>query len=623
MTKQDIAQIAITRKEQRETLTFKRYIQVASWVVKFVFSVNPAYSVIYLVSRSLIYLVPIIRIYVSTMLLDVVIRVVQTKGSVTEVLHYLIILLIIGILDSVFDTLRDYSMGIMEERVQVVGQKRLYEKMEDLGVQTLEDPIISNKISRSESVMGSTLYFFQDLAFIWVTLLGFVTALVIVAREFPIIIPLVIVFSIPWVVLDIRMRVSDWKFYFDTTDERRKAWASAYHLTDPTNLNEISVINASSFLSNKFTSFMDWQFNTRRGIRKGRAFAGFLSVSKQVSYLTGYFLVIQRALLGTISVGRIVFYTDLITRLSDAFMSISSFANRSYEASVRFTDAYDLFHFKSLLPKGNIKLPSLDRGPEVEVTNLNFSYPNSDKLVIENLSLSVKSGEKLAIVGHNGAGKTTLAKLLSRIYLPSDGEILINQIPTSDLEAEALYRNMSVLFQEYNTYPELTVAENVGIGRSEEEISLEKVESALRKADAWDFVSEYPNGMSQILGTRYYGGLRPSTGQWQKIAIARFFYRNAPFVIFDEPTAAIDAVSEYNIFNKIYEFFEGKTVIIISHRFSTVRNADRIIVMENGKIIEQGTHNELMDRDGYYAKSFRLQAEGYSSGSAEPVESIV
>jgi ABC-type multidrug transport system fused ATPase/permease subunit len=249
--------------------------------------------------------------------------------------------------------------------------------------------------------------------------------------------------------------------------------------------------------------------------------------------------------------------------------------------------------------------------------NIHFSYPNSDKVVFKDFSLNIKSGEKVAIVGHNGAGKTTLVKLLCRIYQPTSGSIEINGQNLHGLKIDSWYKNIGVLFQEFNTYPQLTVKENIWIGNSSEPMDEVAVHLAAKSADALPFIEEYPNKFDQILSEKFKGGIRPSTGQWQKLAIARFFYRNAPLVIFDEPTASIDAISEYNIFNKIYSFFKDKTVIIISHRFSTVRNADRIIVLEHGEIIEEGTHNFLMSNNGYYAKAFNLQARGYSANSEE------
>jgi ATP-binding cassette subfamily B protein len=203
-------------------------------------------------------------------------------------------------------------------------------------------------------------------------------------------------------------------------------------------------------------------------------------------------------------------------------------------------------------------------------------------------------------------------KVLARIYRPQQGIVTLDGKNVNDIQIKSWYKKLGVLFQDFNTYGNLTVSENVHIGRSDHErTDNEKVIQALKESNAYDFVKKYPKQLDQKLSERYKGGIRPSGGQWQKLAIARFFYRNAPILILDEPTAAIDAVSEAQIFDNIYKFMKGKTVIIISHRFSTVRNADRIIVLDKGKIIEDGSHEELLAKNGKYAKSFKIQAEGY------------
>ena len=209
------------------------------------------------------------------------------------------------------------------------------------------------------------------------------------------------------------------------------------------------------------------------------------------------------------------------------------------------------------------------------------------------------------------SGKTTLIKLISKIYNNYDGEILINNIDLKKVTKDSYYKNLGVLFQEFNTYPQLSVEENIIIGDTNKKQQDESIKDAAKKADATSFINDYEKKFKQLLMPNIKNGIRPSWGQWQKIAIARFFYRDAPLVIFDEPTAAIDAVSEYKIFNRIYKFFKGKTVILISHRFSTVRNADKIIVLDKGKIAEVGNHDELIKNNGVYAHSFNLQAEGY------------
>jgi ABC-type multidrug transport system fused ATPase/permease subunit len=264
-----------------------------------------------------------------------------------------------------------------------------------------------------------------------------------------------------------------------------------------------------------------------------------------------------------------------------------------------------------MVKDGDIALPRLETPPEIEFKDVKFSYPNSKEIIFANFNLKINSGEKVAIVGPNGAGKSTLTKLIARLYDPQEGEILINQKDLKELKIDDWYKNMGLLFQDFKIYDPLTVEENIYIGKSVKPLDKKKVIEASKNADAYKFIQKYPKKFNTFMNDRYEGGIQPSKGQKQKIAIARFFYRNAPLAIFDEPTSAIDAESEYKIFNRIYDFFKNKTVIIISHRFSTVRNADRIIVLDEGKIIEEGSHKELIAMNGKYAKAFRLQAEGY------------
>lgn len=283
-----------------------------------------------------------------------------------------------------------------------------------------------------------------------------------------------------------------------------------------------------------------------------------------------------------------------------------------YDFALKIGDVVQLFEMEPAVKDGETYIPHLKEPPRIEFKNVWFRYPNSKVWVFKNLNLTIESGQEIAIVGHNGAGKTTLVKLLARFYKVTKGEILINGTNINDLQIDDWYKNIGILFQEYNFYGYLTAKENIGIGRPLERINMKRVQEAAINADSHTFIKKYQKKYNQIMSELYEGGIRPSTGQKQKISIARFFYRNAPLVIFDEPTASIDAVSEYKIFNRIYNFFNNKTVIIISHRFSTVRNADKIFVMEHGEVIEEGTHNQLMKLDKTYAKAFKLQAKGYN-----------
>jgi ABC-type multidrug transport system fused ATPase/permease subunit len=313
-----------------------------------------------------------------------------------------------------------------------------------------------------------------------------------------------------------------------------------------------------------------------------------------------------------ISIGDVTFHLRNLSDLQDLMSEILADIAWLNEKCLYLKDAYELMNMKPDIEDGYYIFPKLKVGPEIRFENVSFKYPGSERMVLKNLNLTIKPGEKIALVGHNGAGKSTLINLICRLYKTTQGSIHLNNINIDNIQIDTWYRNVGVLFQDYNCYTHLTVRENIYIGKPDEEIDEDRIVESAKNADALKFIEEFPTGFNQTLGERFKGGVRLSTGQWQKIAIARFFYRNAPLVIFDEPTAAIDAVSEYNIFNKIYEFFTDKTVIIVSHRFSTVRNADRIIVVDNGEIAEQGSHTELMAMNGKYAKAFLLQAEGYN-----------
>jgi ABC-type multidrug transport system fused ATPase/permease subunit len=300
-----------------------------------------------------------------------------------------------------------------------------------------------------------------------------------------------------------------------------------------------------------------------------------------------------------------------IDNFDRALSNLSSDIALMNASITKLSVVYDFYHLKPMVKDGNIALPRLETPPEVEFKDVEFSYPNSKEIIFTNFNLKINSGEKVAIVGPNGAGKSTLTKLIARLYDPQEGEILINQKDLKELKIDDWYKNMGLLFQDFKIYDPLTVEENIYIGKSVKPLDKKKVIEASKNADAYKFIQKYPKKFNTFMNDRYEGGIQPSKGQKQKIAIARFFYRNAPLAIFDEPTSAIDAESEYKIFNRIYDFFKNKTVIIISHRFSTVRNADRIIVLDEGKIIEEGSHKELIAMNGKYAKAFRLQAEGY------------
>ena len=284
---------------------------------------------------------------------------------------------------------------------------------------------------------------------------------------------------------------------------------------------------------------------------------------------------------------------------------------QQYQDSLFVTDIFKLLDIQPALvkPVSGFVLPR-DTTPEIVFENVSFAYPGTDTVVLKNFSLRVEPGEKIALIGANGAGKTTIVKLLCRFYDPTEGRILIGGRDIREIDIESWYAILGALFQDYAHYP-FIVKDAIALGRTESPLAMDQVRGAAHSSEADIFINEWKDKYEQMLGKDFTGGIEPSIGQWQKLAISRAFYRNAQVLILDEPTASIDAESEAKIFDRLEKETQGKTVILISHRFSTVRHATKIAVLENGRLKELGRHEELLKKKGLYARLFNLQAEGY------------
>jgi len=486
------------------------------------------------------------------------------------------------------------------------------EQLNYLGIQNLEDPDVINRVQRASQWVYETFQTLNDSLFFISNIVQVFVSGAVILSFFPLMIPILLVLTIIKFFPDRYFIKKDFHWQTDNTEKRRIAYSSIVAAQNPSDLQEISIVGGYDFFVQKYENFSKWFNDGLLKIIKEREIVNFIIMTlDNIIGVAGYGVIFHKFIIGEFTLGTASFQMRALDTFSGALDSMLGSVTYMNEFSIKMKDLIALFEMKPAVKDGNIKLPYLETPPEIEFKNVSFKYPKAKKFVFENLSFKINSGEEVALVGHNGAGKTTIVKLLARIYSVTSGEILINGININDLSINDWYKNLGVLFQEYNFYAHLSVKENIITGKPKEEVDEKKVIEAAKNADAHDFIMEYKNKYDQIMTEKIEGGIRPSTGQTQKIAIARFFYRNAPLAIFDEPTAAIDAVSEYKIFNRIYDFFENKTVIIISHRFSTVRNADRIIVLEKGKIVEEGSHDELVKKKGVYSKSYKLQAEGY------------
>ena len=488
----------------------------------------------------------------------------------------------------------------------------VYIKIGALGIETVEDPEVSNKIQRASRNIHQLPYFLESSISIIGRLISAAIAGITLVSFFIELIPLLIVFSIPRMIIEIRHLNKVWKLELDTTEESRKAWWNADILRSTNTLAEVTTTSSFNYFDKKFKGFVHGYIKKFKRIYDSWYLSGFfLSLFSTIVIFGGYYVLLQRFILGIITVGTFTFQIRAIDIFfNDFFWGVFRVFDLRQRA-IKFKDAKALFDLKPANKDGDIELKFKDQPLEIDFRNVSFSYPRSETKVLNNFNLTIKPGEKVAIVGKNGAGKTTIVKLISRFYRATKGNIFIDGENINNLKVESWYKYLSIVSQEYNKYGHLSVKDNIFVGNLTKNQDIPMLENSALNADAHEFIMDYKNKYDQILSEKFEGGIRPSTGQWQKIALSRFFYRNTPVVIFDEPTAAIDAESEFKIFNSIYEFFNNKTVIIISHRFSTVRNADRILVLDNGQIIEDGSHQDLMLLNGKYAHAFKLQAKGY------------
>ena len=322
-------------------------------------------------------------------------------------------------------------------------------------------------------------------------------------------------------------------------------------------------------------------------------------------------VIIARAISGAMTLGTLTFLTGAFSRSRMYIEKILSGFTDVSEQALFLKDLFDFFEMQPAIASKPGALPAprpIRQGFEFQ--NVAFSYAGSERQVLRNIHFRLEPGEKVALIGANGAGKTTLVKLLARLYEPTAGRILLDGVDLRDYNVEDLRREIGVIFQDYMRY-DLLIKENIGFGKIEDLGSQQLIERAADKSQAADMIARLPQRFDQVVGRRFDGGVDLSGGEWQKIALARAYMRDAQLLILDEPTATLDARAEYEVFLRFAELTEGKMSVLISHRFSTVRMADRILVLSGGEITEQGSHRQLVELGGLYAELFELQAAGY------------
>ncbi len=396
------------------------------------------------------------------------------------------------------------------------------------------------------------------------------------------------------------------------TPERRELDYLRYIGASDETAKEVKIFNLADFLANRFRDISDKYFKANSKLAISRAgWGALLSTIGTVSYYGAYVFILMQTVSGIITVGTLTFLAGSFERMRGMLQGIMNRFSRIAEQSLYLQDLFDFFELKpQISSNGKGKpIPAIIKEGFV-FENVSFKYLNSEKWAIRNLSFHLKPGEKWALVGENGAGKTTLVKLLARLYEPTEGRILLDGKDLRDYDLKSLRNSIGIIFQDYIRF-QMKASENIAIGNISKLKEQPIIKNAAQKSLADTVVEDLPKKYEQVLGKRFADGVELSGGQWQKVALARAYMREAQLLILDEPTSALDARAEHEVFQRFSELIEGKMAVLISHRFSTVRMADRILFMENGRMKEVGSHEELIKKGGKYAELFNLQAKGY------------
>lgn len=602
-------------------MSLREFFIISRWTFVLLFQISKPATILYLIFNVLDKLSPVFNAIIFAKALDKVISILSTESpDFSQIIPYLGLMIGFMLLNTLFSYLRTITGDYTFHKSKPILNRVLYLKLKDLGIQNLENPEVNNQIIRVKDTIGTIRDHVDNVVLLISNIVNIITSAIVVFTLVPWLVIPVMPIALIYLLFDRKYRQVLYNYIYRNTENARKADTYAQDLTDSKKLEEITINNAFNFIDKKYKTFWDKYTNELTSIIRKRV-SGLYTNQFLYDIITafGYVFVFTRVIEKVMTIGNATLAVRSLQLMQDSITDTVLVFNKTYEYSIKLRDAYDLFKTTTKIPDGNIQMPKAVEGPEIHIENLEFTYPNAKSPVYTNLNIKISKGEKIAIVGHNGAGKTTLVKLLARFYKPQNGSIIVNGVNINEYQAESYYKNMGILFQDYNTYPQLNVTENVFIGRTECSLDEDLIDESISKAEATDFVEKLHEKLNTTLSEKFENGIRLSTGQWQKLAIARFFYRNPSLVIFDEPTSAIDAVSEERIFNNIYHFFEGKTVIIISHRFSTVRNADRILVIDHGQLVEEGTHNELVKKNGVYANAYNIQAKGYKNEEDQQV----
>ncbi|MCW3462606.1 ABC transporter ATP-binding protein [Chitinophaga nivalis] len=600
-----------------DPLTFKERLAALRNLPAFfrmVWQTSPGYTLTNALLRTAQSAMPLLLLYIAKLIIDEV--VLLSKGGPQVSANHLweLVALEFG-LAIISDALsRGISMldSLLGDLFANHTSIKIMQHAAALDLDQFEDSEFYDKLERArQQTVGRTILLSQALSQVQdLITMGFLAAGLLLFN--PWLILLLLLAVIPAFLNESRFNDLYYKLAWGQTSDRRELDYIRYLGASDETAKEVKLFDLSHFLISRFKVIADKFYTDKKQLEVRHAMWGSVfAMLGSAGYYAAYIIIILETVHGKLSIGDLAFLAGSFRQLRATFQGILIRFSSVTQGAMYLRDLFDFFEIKPRM-KATLHPRPFPR-PMREgfvFENVGFKYLNSDKWAIRHLSFTLHAGEKLALVGENGAGKTTLVKLLTRLYDPVEGRILLDGVDLREYDIQEVRTQVGVIFQDYQRY-QMTVSQNIAVGNIRENNNLPLIENAARQSLAAPLIEKMTDGYEQMLGRRFNQGIELSGGEWQKIALARAYMKEAQLLILDEPTSALDARAEYNVFLRFADLTKDKTAVLISHRFSTVRMANRILVLERGQLAEIGSHEELLAQKGRYAELFELQAAGY------------
>lgn len=582
-------------------------------VLKIVWRSGPGVVSFGVIARIIAAVLPLALTYVAKLIIDIVNNSLKAHTPVPSRLWTLVLIEFgFAVASSIVTRMIDYSDSLLANKYTRHVSIEVMKHASKLDVIAYEDPVFYDRLERARVQATDRLVMIQSIGRLELQLITAIAYSVAVMIYAPWLMLLLIAAVVPAFLGETHFAFLGYAKNFRQTPIKRQLDYLRQAGATKEAAKELKLFNLADFFTSRFAKLSEIIYEQDVELAKKRLTIGsFLSLVSTGGYYGAYAYVIWRTVAGRLTIGTFYFLITAIMQASSNIQQVFSTLSGIADQALFLTDLLAFFEMKpTIRSKPNALLAPRPIRQGFEFRDVSFQYPGNSRMVIDRLNFHLHPGERVALIGENGQGKTTLVKLITRLYDPTEGQILLDGIDLREYDLEDLYREIGVIFQDFMRY-EMTARENIAVGKITEIEDLPLLKGAAHKSLADEVIARLPANYEQMLGRRFEGGVDLSGGEWQKLALARAYLRNSQLLILDEPTAALDARSEYEVFQRFAELTAGKMALFISHRFSTVRMADRIVVLESGRIVEDGTHEKLTHMGGRYAEMFELQAASY------------